>query len=94
MSLQTILAQSRESSAASRRGYACRTPRCCDRLPCGGFAKISGRSGRVTLEGVRMSRNACFLERQGGPRAGYRWRPPVEAFEDAVHWFRARGLLR
>jgi hypothetical protein len=24
---------------------------------------------------------------------GYRWRPPHEAFEDAVRWFRERGLL-
>jgi hypothetical protein len=24
---------------------------------------------------------------------GYRWRPPLEAFEDAVRWFRERGVL-
>jgi dihydroflavonol-4-reductase len=24
---------------------------------------------------------------------GYRWRPPVEAFVDAIAWFRKRGLL-
>jgi dihydroflavonol-4-reductase len=24
---------------------------------------------------------------------GYRWRPPACAFDDAIHWCRARGLL-
>jgi dihydroflavonol-4-reductase len=24
---------------------------------------------------------------------GYQWRPPVAAFDDAVRWFRERGLL-
>jgi hypothetical protein len=24
---------------------------------------------------------------------GYEWRAPAAAFEDAVHWFRERGLL-
>jgi hypothetical protein len=24
---------------------------------------------------------------------GYRWRPPLQAFEDALRWFRERGML-
>jgi dihydroflavonol-4-reductase len=59
-----------------------------------GFAKISGRTGRLTLEGVRMSRKRMFFSSDKAVRdLGYRWRPPLEAFADALHWFRERGLL-
>jgi dihydroflavonol-4-reductase len=58
------------------------------------FAKVSGRSGRVTLEGVRMSRKRMFFSSSKAVNElGYRWRPPLEAFEDALQWFRGRGLL-
>jgi dihydroflavonol-4-reductase len=58
------------------------------------FAAITGRSGRVTLEGVRMSRKLMFFSSaKAVAELGYRWRPPLEAFEDAVRWFRERGLL-
>jgi dihydroflavonol-4-reductase len=59
-----------------------------------GFAKISGRSGRVTLEGVRMSRKRMFFSSaKAVSELGYRWRPPHQAFEDALRWYRERGLL-
>jgi dihydroflavonol-4-reductase len=59
-----------------------------------GMARISGRSGRLTLEGLRMSRKRMFFSSAKAERElGYRWRPPVEAFADAVRWFRERGLL-
>jgi dihydroflavonol-4-reductase len=59
-----------------------------------GFAKVSGRSGRVTLEGVRMSRKRMYFSSgKAVSELGYRWRPPLEAFDDAVRWFRERGLL-
>jgi dihydroflavonol-4-reductase len=59
-----------------------------------GFAKVSGRSGRVTLEGVRMSRKRMFFSSgKAVSELGYRWRPPLEAFADAVRWFRERGVL-
>jgi dihydroflavonol-4-reductase len=58
------------------------------------FAKVSGRSGRVTIEGVRMSRKRMFFSSaKAAAELGYRWRPPLEAFEDAVRWYRERGLL-
>ncbi len=57
-------------------------------------AKITGRSGRVTLEGVRMSRKLMFFSSAKAARElGYRWRPPAEGFDDAIGWFRERGLL-
>jgi dihydroflavonol-4-reductase len=95
MSLETILTQ-----IAGLTGR--RPPRI--RLPYGvvlpmaylaeGFARISGRSGRLTLEGVRMSRKRMFFSSDKAVRdLGYRWRPPLEAFADALHWFRERGLL-
>jgi len=59
-----------------------------------GFARVSGRSGRVTLEGVRMSRKRMYFSSgKAVSELGYHWRPPLEAFEDAVRWFRGRGLL-
>jgi dihydroflavonol-4-reductase len=59
-----------------------------------GFAKISGRSGRVTLEGVRMSRKRMFFSSaKAVSELGYRWRPPLQAFDDALRWYRERGLL-
>ena len=58
------------------------------------FAKVSGRSGRVTIEGVRMSRKRMFFSSaKAAAELGYRWRPPLEAFEDAVRWYRERGQL-
>ncbi|HTB90895.1 MAG TPA: hopanoid-associated sugar epimerase [Steroidobacteraceae bacterium] len=60
-----------------------------------GFARLSGRSGRITLEGVRMSRKKMFFSSAKAVRElGYRWRPPVQAFEDAIRWFRDNGLLK
>ena len=58
------------------------------------YSKISGRTGRVTLEGVRMSRKRMFFSSAKAVRElGYRWRPPSAAFDDAVRWFHERGLL-
>jgi dihydroflavonol-4-reductase len=58
------------------------------------ISKLTGRSGRITLEGVRMSRKRMFFSSAKAARElGYQWRPPVRAFDDAVHWFRAHGRL-
>jgi dihydroflavonol-4-reductase len=59
-----------------------------------GYARLSGRRGRITLEGVRMSRKRMyFSSAKAASELGYRWRPAVKAFEDAIVWFRGRGLL-
>ena len=58
------------------------------------YAWLSGRTGRITLEGVRMSRKRMFFSSgKAVSELGYRFRPPSEAFADAVRWFRERGLL-
>jgi len=58
------------------------------------YAKLSGRSGRVTLEGVRMSRKRMFFSSAKAMRElGYIYRPPVEAFADAIRWYRENGSL-
>ncbi|MGC1521701.1 MAG: hopanoid-associated sugar epimerase [Steroidobacteraceae bacterium] len=58
------------------------------------FARVTGHSGRVTLEGVRMSRKRMFFSSaKAVAELGYRWRPPLQAFEDALRWFRERGML-
>jgi dihydroflavonol-4-reductase len=60
-----------------------------------GFAKLSGRSGRITLEGVRMSRKRMYFSSAKATRdLGYAARPAAQAFEDAIRWFRANGLLK
>ncbi len=59
-----------------------------------GYARISGRSTQITLEGVRMARKRMFFSsRKAVVELGYAWRPPTEAFADAIGWFRERGLL-
>ncbi|MDP9088061.1 MAG: NAD-dependent epimerase/dehydratase family protein [Pseudomonadota bacterium] len=59
-----------------------------------GYAALTGHSGRITLEGVRMSRKLMFFSSAKAARElGYRSRPPVEAFADAIRWFRENGLL-
>jgi dihydroflavonol-4-reductase len=58
------------------------------------ISRVSGRTGRITLEGVRMSRKRMFFSSTKAQRElGYAWRPPLEAFVDAVQWFRDRGLI-
>jgi dihydroflavonol-4-reductase len=60
-----------------------------------GIAKLSGRSGRITLEGVRMSRKRMYFSSAKAARdLGYTARPAVQAFEDAIRWFRGNGLLK
>src|SRR2546421_7460027 len=57
-------------------------------------ARITGRTTRITLEGVRMARKRMFFSSDKAVRElGYRWRAPTKAFEDAVLWFREQGLL-
>jgi dihydroflavonol-4-reductase len=59
-----------------------------------GLAKLTGHSGRLTLEGVRMSRKHMFFSSEKAVRElGYTWRAPVLAFEDAIRWFRKSGRL-
>ena len=42
------------------------------------IARVTGRSGRVTLEGVRMSRKRMFFSSAKAIRElGYGWRPPI-----------------
>jgi dihydroflavonol-4-reductase len=59
------------------------------------LARVSGRSTRITLEGVRMARKRMFFSSQKAVRElGYQWRSPNLAFADAVDWFREQGRIR
>ena len=59
------------------------------------FAKATGRSTRITVESVRMSRKRMFFSSAKAIRElGYSFRPQRAAFEDALASFRERGLLR
>jgi dihydroflavonol-4-reductase len=59
------------------------------------FTRGLGRASRITVEGVRMSKKRMFFSSAKAVRdLGYRHRPPLEAFADAVQWYRQQGLLR
>lgn len=59
------------------------------------LARVSGGETRVTVEGVRLARKRMFFSSDKAVRElRYSWRPPLSAFEDAVRWFRAQGLVR
>ncbi len=80
MTLREILEADRATwSAASRRACACRMAWCCrSRTWRKAIARLTGSSGRITLEGVRMSRKRMFFSSAKAVRElGYRWRPPV-----------------
>ena len=58
------------------------------------YARLTGRPTRVTVEGVRMARKRMFFSSDKAVRElGYRWRPPAEAFSDALRWFKTNGYL-
>jgi dihydroflavonol-4-reductase len=57
-------------------------------------ARVTGRPGRITLEGVRMARKRMFFSSDKARRElGYQWRPPTEALRDAIAWLREQGSL-
>jgi dihydroflavonol-4-reductase len=58
-------------------------------------ARVTGRTTRITVEGVRMARKRMFFSSEKAVRElGYQWRAPTKALEDAVLWFREQGFLR
>jgi dihydroflavonol-4-reductase len=58
------------------------------------IARVTGRPGRITLEGVRMARKRMFFSSDKASRElGYQWRPPTEALRDAIAWLREQGSL-
>jgi dihydroflavonol-4-reductase len=57
-------------------------------------ARVTGRPGRITLEGVRMARKRMFFSSDKARRElGYQWRPPTQALRDAIAWLREQGSL-
>ncbi len=57
-------------------------------------ARVTGRPGRITVEGVRMAKKRMFFSSAKAQRElGYAWRPPEQALADAIRWFRDQGLL-
>jgi len=58
------------------------------------YARLTGRPTRVTVEGVRMARKRMFFSSGKAARElGYHWRPPSDAFADALRWFDEQGYL-
>src|SRR2546423_6855702 len=59
------------------------------------FARITGRTTRITLEGVRMARKRMFFSSaKAVHELGYQWRAPTQAVEGAVRWVCEQGDLR
>jgi len=58
------------------------------------FSRLTRRSTRVTVEAVRLARKHMYFSSDKAVRElGYRWRPAVAAFEDALRWFREQGKV-
>jgi dihydroflavonol-4-reductase len=58
-------------------------------------ARLTGGSTRLTVEGLRMAgKRMYFSSAKAADELGYRWRPPFQAFADALAWARAQGRLR
>jgi dihydroflavonol-4-reductase len=58
------------------------------------IARLTGRETRLTLAGVRMARKPMYFSSDKAVRElGYGWRPPTDAFADAIAWLRAQGVL-
>jgi dihydroflavonol-4-reductase len=58
------------------------------------IARVTGKSTRITVEGVRMARKRMFFSSaKAVHELGYNWRPPRAAFLDAIGWFREQGWL-
>ena len=83
--------RSRGWSDAGRRVSVCLTPRCA-----GGVSRRDCRTlppqRPGDAEGVRVAR-MYFASNKAVAELGYRWRPPHEAFADALSWFREHGRL-
>jgi len=59
-----------------------------------GFARLTGGSTRITVEGVRLARKRMFFSSEKARRElGYQARPAHAAFVDAIDWLRAERLL-
>ncbi|HUI60938.1 MAG TPA: hopanoid-associated sugar epimerase [Steroidobacteraceae bacterium] len=58
------------------------------------FARTTGGTTRITVEGVRMARKRMFFSSDRAARElGYTWRPPAQALADAIRWLREQGAL-
>jgi dihydroflavonol-4-reductase len=59
------------------------------------FARLTGRSTQITVEGVRMARKRMYFSSARAARElGYRFRNPRLAIADAIDWFRENQYLR
>jgi dihydroflavonol-4-reductase len=59
------------------------------------FARLTGGSTRITVEGVRMAKKRMyFSSAKAVAELGYAWRDPASAFQDAVRWFRDAGYFK
>jgi len=58
------------------------------------WARVTGREPVTTVDGVRLARKRMFFSTEKAIRElGYRPRPPRDALEDAVEWFRGHGYF-
>ena len=55
-------------------------------------AMVTQIEPRATLDSVRMARKTMFYSSEKAVRElGYRYRPAMDALEDAMNWFQANG---
>ena len=95
MTLRAILAEI--ARIVARKAPSIRLPRVAI-LPIAyaaeAWARATGGSTRITVEGVRMARKRMYYSSDKAVRElGYAWREPSRALQDAVGWFREQGYL-
>jgi dihydroflavonol-4-reductase len=58
-------------------------------------ARLTGKTPAATVEGVILSKKMMFFSSdKARQELGYTARPPAQAFEDAIRWFRDNGHLK
>ena len=60
-----------------------------------GFARLTGREPRLTMDALRMSRaHMYFTSARAETELGYAHRPWTEGIADALAWSRSKGMIR
>lgn len=60
-----------------------------------GWARLTGGSTQVTVDGVRLAKKMMFFSSQRArDQLGYQPRPAREAIADAIRWFKEAGYLK
>jgi len=58
------------------------------------LSRATRRPFPISVESLRMARKRMYFSSDKAvAELGYRWRPPEQAFAEALQWWRQQGLL-